>query len=61
MVTLKPNHRFSRPPPFSPKVGAREPGRRLFMGSGIGGTGVQCGVDVGFIADNIYETQRSRR
>ena len=21
--------------------------RRLFMGSGVGGTGVQCGVDVG--------------
>lgn len=38
------------------QVGAREPGRRLFMGSGIGGTGVQCGVDVGFIADNIYDT-----
>lgn len=27
------------------------------MGSGIGGTGVQCGVDVGFIVDNIYVTR----
>ncbi|CAJ1337665.1 unnamed protein product [Effrenium voratum] len=32
------------------------PARRLFIGSGIGGTGVQCGVDVGFIVDNIYDT-----
>ena len=30
------------------------PARRLFIGSGIGGMGVQCGVDVGFIVDNIY-------
>ena len=40
------------------QVGAREPGRRLFIGSGIGGTGMQCGVDVGFIVDNIYETRK---
>lgn len=32
------------------------PERRLFMGSGFMGTGVQCGVDVGFIVDNIYDT-----
>jgi len=30
--------------------------RRLFVGTGIGGMGVQCGVDVGFIVDNIYDT-----
>ena len=30
------------------------PARRLFIGSGVGGMGVQCGVDVGFIVDNIY-------
>mmetsp|Transcript_30685 Transcript_30685/g.63241 ORF Transcript_30685/g.63241 Transcript_30685/m.63241 type:complete len:645 (-) Transcript_30685:126-2060(-) len=30
-------------------------GRRLFIGSGIGGMGVQCAVDVGFIVDNIYD------
>ena len=36
------------------QVGSSVPGRRLFIGSGIGGTGVQCGVDVGFIVDNIY-------
>eukprot|EP00438_Fugacium_kawagutii_P014741 Skav202465 [mRNA] locus=scaffold149:416276:422583:+ [translate_table: standard] len=48
---------LGRPTPRISQVGAREPGRRLFMGSGIGGTGVQCGVDVGFIVDNIYVTR----
>ncbi|CAK9009884.1 Beta-adaptin-like protein C [Durusdinium trenchii] len=32
------------------------PERRLFMGAGLMGTGVQCGVDIGFIVDNIYDT-----
>ena len=34
----------------------RRPGRRLFIGTGIGGMGVQCAVDVGFIVDNIYDS-----
>lgn len=38
------------------RVGNSGPDRRLFIGTGIGGMGVQCGVDVGFIADNIYDT-----
>ena len=30
-------------------------GRRLFMGSGFAGMGVQCSVDVGFIITNLYK------
>ncbi|CAE7578800.1 BETAC-AD [Symbiodinium natans] len=37
-------------------LAGRQPGRRLFIGSGIGGMGVQCAVDVGFIVDNIYDS-----
>lgn len=38
------------------RVGNHLGDRRLFVGTGIGGMGVQCGVDVGFIVDNIYDT-----
>jgi len=47
---------LGRSAPRISQVGSREPGRRLFIGAGIAGTGVQCGVDVGFIVDNIYDT-----
>ena len=38
------------------QAGRQQAGRRLFIGSGIGGMGVQCAVDVGFIVDNIYDS-----
>ena len=56
---LRPVRRPSphqRPPQRRSRGNTAGPARRLFIGSGIGGTGVQCGVDVGFIVDNIYDT-----
>ena len=50
---------LGNPTPAMSQVGVSDmapPARRLFIGSGIGGMGVQCGVDVGFIVDNIYDT-----
>ena len=40
------------------QVGRKKPepaSRRLFMGSGVAGMGVQCAVDVGFIIENLYK------
>mmetsp|Transcript_13331 Transcript_13331/g.25091 ORF Transcript_13331/g.25091 Transcript_13331/m.25091 type:complete len:640 (+) Transcript_13331:80-1999(+) len=38
------------------QAGRQDAGRRLFIGSGIGGMGVQCAVDIGFVVDNIYDS-----